>query len=74
MIHWSILQPSEIASLFILAMIFLVFVTAVGVIRSGRRVNKPTCTLPQMASEQAPMPTSGPAAADALSSDGSLTL
>jgi len=37
MIHWSILQPSEIVSLFVLAMIFLVFVTGIGVIRSGRR-------------------------------------
>jgi len=37
MIHWSILQPSEMASLFVLAMIFLVFVTVVEVIRSGKR-------------------------------------
>jgi hypothetical protein len=41
MIHWSILQPSEIASLFILATIFIVFVTVVGVIRSGRRWRTP---------------------------------
>jgi uncharacterized membrane protein len=37
MIHWLILQPSEMAGLFVLAMILLVFVTVVGVIRSGRR-------------------------------------
>ena len=37
MIHWSTLQPSEIASLFILGTIFLLFVTVLAVIRSVER-------------------------------------
>ena len=34
MIHWSTLQPSEIAGLFILGTIFLLFVTVLAIIQS----------------------------------------
>jgi len=37
MIHWSTLQPSELAGLFILGAIVLLFVTVLGVIRGGGR-------------------------------------
>ena len=41
MIRWSTLQPSEIASLFILGAMFLAFVTVLAVIRSGGRGRVP---------------------------------